>query len=621
MSPQIKNSLYKFQNVIQENEHQPQEIQDHNVEADLNLQQQNVNLQEQDNAVKFSDMTKAMVQIDEMAYTYMDGRTEKVAERRTRENSSMSHVIDALKLLNTAFKENVTPEDLINKDKVKEVQGHFLTVCQTCRTYLRRHKKTPWTAEGRARRQMIEDLLEQSTQESIEFYERVKSYQTDGIPQGVNITTWNDVLLDVRTEEIDTEKPGVTVSMSGGATSTVRIIETTDKNGKTIKRYFKETEESLSSDYKDGFKKYIDRYDARSKDEKVPENERNDSEVRKNLYEGFLNAAKRLSANQRDTAFTGNTGDEIYTNFKMEFAGSATAFCDRLDDLENDETKADILNELKTSLWMIRQDFMKGAVAEKARIKKGSNLTKRNAATSRLADLLGVSDLVVKSNQARIDVDGKKMHGVIMEEAKGKDMDKITDDSNSVQYTGDCFRKLINLQIFDTLCAQIDRHQGNFKGKYKTYGGSRTVVSDIKGIDNDMSFGTLKFKDLCKKGNDSYFNMTKITDENGNFALPAVEREFALKILALEEEQIRFQMADLLDDDEMNALVDRIKGVKNLLQTTMRQNPDLLIGKKATEQWDDSQRQYKIAASNDAALRRRVNNFTYFGPKFVTNAN
>ena len=614
MGSDVKNSLYKFQNVINEEQMQPQEVQDQEHVTGL---QQNADQMLQDNAVTFADMTKAMVHIEDMSYTFMDGKTEKVAQRETRANSSMSHVLDGLKLLNIALKEPVTPEDLKNEEKLKAAQGSFLTVCQACRTYLRRHKKNPWTAEGRARRQMIEDLLEQTTKESIEFYERVRSYREEGIPDGVSIATWNDVLLDVRTEQIDTKAKGTKVTMGGAGTSKVHIIETKDENGQTVKRFFKEDELGVTSDYRDAFKKEIDRCDVMSKDTKIDEDKRKEIEGLQNLLNMFFTAAKKLGAEARENAFQGKTGEDIYRSFKQEFIMSSTRLADQLDNLESDKSKANILKELKNSLWGIRQDFHLGGGAEHAHIKKGSNMTKRNAATSRLADMLGVSDLVVKSRMARVEIDGKKMHGVIMDEAKGDNMANIMDKSKSMHYTSDSYRRLISLQIFDTLCAQIDRHFNNLRGESKTISSKQTTVTDFKGIDNDLSFGALKFKDVCKTGTDSYFNMTKITDEKGNFALPAIEEEFARKILALEEEQIRFQMADLLDDDEMDALVDRIKGVQKLLTSAMEKDQKLLIGKDDKAGWEASQKEFKAKANSDTAAANRVVLFTYFGAKYV----
>ncbi|MBO6215794.1 MAG: hypothetical protein J6N76_09765, partial [Lachnospiraceae bacterium] len=184
------------------------------------------------------------------------------------------------------------------------------------------------------------------------------------------------------------------------------------------------------------------------------------------------------------------------------------------------------------------------------------------------------------------------------------------------EFTNDSYRRLLNLQIFDTLCAQVDRHEGNYMVKVDTKQYNIGDVTDFKGIDNDMSFGTLKYKDVCKKGLKGHMNMTKITDEKGDFALPAVEEEFALKILALQEEQLRFEMADLLDDDEMDALVDRIKGVQDLLKTAMDKNKNLLISKEKDTFWTKSKQDFKKQGKDDESKLNYNLRFTYFPEKF-----
>ena len=618
MGSEIKNTLYKFQAAESQEQMMPQEEDEQNLLDNALLQQNDEQQMLQDNAIKYSDITSTMAKIGEKAYTYMDGDTEKVATRQTRTNSSMSHILDALQDINITLSNGVTAEDLVNEEKAKEAQGKFLTVCQACRTYLRRHKKQPWTAEGRARRQMVEDLLEQTTKESIEFYERVKSYREEGIPEGVNITTWNAVLMDVRTEVIDSTQDDVKVSMGGDGTSQVHIIETLNEKGEKVTRFFKEKEDNITSDYREVFQREINKYDLRSKDEKTGADQKAEDVQVKGILDRILKMTDVMDGTELNNAFKGDTKDEIYGGFRYAMISHDTELIDRLDELQRDVSKAPLLENLKTALWRIRQDLQLGSVSvRKAGIKEGANITKRNAATSRLADILGVSDLVVKSKMARVNIDGKKMNGMIMEEAKGENMAKVMNKSTAVHYTDDAFRRLINLQIFDTLCAQIDRHRDNYRVIAKKGTKGDYQVSDFKGIDNDVAFGALKFKDVCSKDDLVIHNMTKIADKNGEFTLPAVEAEFANKILALEPEQIRFQMGDLLDDDEMDALVDRIKGVQDLLKRTIAKNEGLLINKDDKDSWKKAQKKYKNQLRADRKLRNRMVDYTYFSPKYI----
>ncbi|MBO6215878.1 MAG: hypothetical protein J6N76_10205, partial [Lachnospiraceae bacterium] len=164
-------SLYKFKEKNNEELQMQQEAVSENISMDLQ-HQQNVEENLQDQEMKFSDMTEQMLQIESKSYTFFDGKTEKVAARETKANSTMSRVMDTLKDMNDFLSGNITIEELKEEKTAETAQGKFLEVCKACRTYLRSHRKRPWTAEGRARRQMVEDLLERTSKESVEFYER-----------------------------------------------------------------------------------------------------------------------------------------------------------------------------------------------------------------------------------------------------------------------------------------------------------------------------------------------------------------------------------------------------------------------------------------------------------------
>lgn len=608
MEPLFDDQIYQFKTKQEEKLTQQEE----NVEKKTELIQEE---QVQDKAMKFSEMTEMYSHIgDKEAYTFKDGKSLKVAQRETRKNSSMSQVIDALKTLTTKLNEGLSPEDLTNEEKIKEAHATFLEVCKACRTYLKRHKKKPWTSEGKARRQMVVDILDQTEKESIAFYEQIKSFKENGVPEGTKIESWKDVVEQIRTEVIDTKSKDVKITRGGAGTSFIKIIETKDKNGQKVKRFFKENEKVEEADYKGLIKLQIEKITASEKGAKISDEEKAENNEMKRILDIIMKSVGKMSDEEKDSSFLPDDAERVLERLKMEMSDAAANEVSAL------EKNPKLYNRLKETIWAVRQNYTLSVAANKgAKIKKGNSVTKRNAATSRLADILGVGDLVVKSHMAKIIIDGKTEYGVIMDEAHGDEMFEVqkmavNSGKKEITYSNDAYRRLMNLQIFDTLCAQVDRHEGNYKVEgEKTRAGFK--VTKFAGIDNDLCFGNLRFKDIAKKGKESYFNMKKITDTNGNFALRTVDEEFAGRILALEEEQLRFQMLDLLDDEELDALVDRIKGVKNLLRKAIQSKKTKLISKDDDAAWTKAQKDLvnKIDGGDQQAYADTVS-FTYISP-------
>jgi hypothetical protein len=190
-----------------------------------------------------------------------------------------------------------------------------------------------------------------------------------------------------------------------------------------------------------------------------------------------------------------------------------------------------------------------------AGIKAGSNLSRRNVATSRLAAMLGISDMVATSRLAAVKHKGELMEGNVMEEAE----DTSDKDITKCTYSMDAVSQLAKLQLFDLVCGQIDRKYGNYtnitrKGK----------ITQIIAIDNDLSFGDLSYDDLIM----SRMEPRVLSYQNLAF-FPA---EFMNKIAGLNPDELRLNLMDLLTKEEIDAVYERIKQ----LQVAFRESRELL---------------------------------------------
>ncbi|MBQ4231670.1 MAG: hypothetical protein II699_00185, partial [Lachnospiraceae bacterium] len=135
-------------------------------------------------------------------------------------------------------------------------------------------------------------------------------------------------------------------------------------------------------------------------------------------------------------------------------------------------------------------------------INSKSRVNRRNAAMSKVAEILGCSDVIAKSENIRITLNGNPVKGTFMKEATGEDLNKI--DTNSVMfglnsYSANSFnakKQLASLQILDYICGNPDRHAGNMLYTFDKDSKGNTYLKSIQGIDNDSCFGRNPFEDV-----------------------------------------------------------------------------------------------------------------------------
>ena len=171
----------------------------------------------------------------------------------------------------------------------------------------------------------------------------------------------------------------------------------------------------------------------------------------------------------------------------------------------------------------------------------------RNAAMSKVASLLGVSNLICNAISMRFkDEKGNVVSGTFMEMAKGIDCtnpqqnllgplnpDAAFHDNPTV------LRDLANLQALDYICGNTDRHALNMVFTFED--GFPPQVTGVQGIDNDLSFGARDFPDGHSKLS-SLDNMRVIGEEMARKieALTPEQLKFALREFSLSEKQLEF---------------------------------------------------------------------------------
>ncbi|MBR6273851.1 MAG: hypothetical protein IKR27_02435 [Lachnospiraceae bacterium] len=236
----------------------------------------------------------------------------------------------------------------------------------------------------------------------------------------------------------------------------------------------------------------------------------------------------------------------------------------------------------------------------------GSRLDNRNSAMSAVARLLDVSHLLAKSeNMKYVDENGNVVEGTFMEFGKGIDLinnpDLYKHISNSPLVSNEKARNsfmksLVDLQVLDALCLNVDRHSGNVMYQVDKDGN----FVGVQGIDNDSSFGrNLLREDQIK-------------------SMRFISADMSSKLKSLTPSMLKFALrGNGLEDEEIDAACKRLKQLKDAIA----QNKIRVIKNNKCYGIDDSNSAPEKGKNNifsqilkdvqDVARERRMNNPTF----------
>ncbi len=198
-----------------------------------------------------------------------------------------------------------------------------------------------------------------------------------------------------------------------------------------------------------------------------------------------------------------------------------------------------------------------------ARIQYGDELTVRNVATSRIAELLGIGHIVAHSEKMQVlSDDGRVMTGCFMEMAKGIDLDSKDEkvqamiEQVEVTNTPSFVKDFTTLEAFDFICAQNDRHGRNIFYQLSEPGadGKRSIVG-LQGIDNDLSFGDRD---------------DQLTQHQGLMEdMVFIDKDLAENIRKLDRDSLQFALGDLLEQNQIDAMAKRVERLQKHMKERM----------------------------------------------------
>lgn len=239
------------------------------------------------------------------------------------------------------------------------------------------------------------------------------------------------------------------------------------------------------------------------------------------------------------------SGTDLYDAFSSEFSQSSSrsswAEC-------SDSGKKEVMNFAQE---MKKYETLINTMGKTARIKDGSNISNRNVASTRLAELFGQENLMARSEKLCLNNGGQKIHGVVMARANGLDINSKNPEDiqkfhQPIDFTQPEFqRQITSLEIMDLLAGQVDRHPGNMFYQFGDMKDGVRPITGIQGIDNDAAFG-LKT------------NLNVFTDKVTLNDLSLIDADLKRNLLNMNRDMLDYTFGDLLNKSEIDAMENRL---------------------------------------------------------------
>jgi hypothetical protein len=197
------------------------------------------------------------------------------------------------------------------------------------------------------------------------------------------------------------------------------------------------------------------------------------------------------------------------------------------------------------------------------------DFTRRNEATCRVASLLGSGSVMAKARLVKVRLEGgREIEGSGMEEAPGMEFqsrqakEQLYGSDKHSRFSPEALKQLIQIQVLDNLCGQVDRNFGNLFVQTDGHG----VITSVKAIDHDLSFGLeTNFTALSERAPNA---PAAFREEGGTVRinLPHIPKAMAESILALQPGTLTFAMRDLLKPEEVQAACTRLTKMQRAIR-------------------------------------------------------
>ncbi len=497
--------------------------------------------------------------------------------------------------------------------QLTQLQSDYKTLQNNCQIYLNaRHSfwKGIIRGEGYRRYKMVQAAQTKAYVELALLKNRAHLIYNDfkDVTDDADRPLWVNVLAEARTSYLDLsqEETGKVEYTGGNCNSVIKITQQTG----TVAFIKEETRNIPAAKYTDAYIEKLLNSDLGQKF--LKENNLVEKDL-KDIINALSTMFSRKDSKLVDRFFN-NWGPKTYSAKDMKkedvinkmndyFREETTTIYNKVTNLlDKKKTKLgyDIFGEFAEYFYL--HNLSHNIAKDNVKMEKGASITNRNVATRRLAELLGVPELVPATQKVKYkNQNGKDRYGIIMAQAKGEELyevnEKIKKKTYKYKYNDLVFLQMNTLEILDVIAGQTDRNNSNIYAEFD----EKNKVTNIRAIDNDMSFGKLTYNDI-KKTKRRFLNA--LEDKDGFCKLKVVDKRLYDSLMVLTDEMVDYVFADLLFKDELKALKDRIKCVKKLLKHSNEKDKDNFNNSRFFVRDPKDDIQYVV---NNAKTKQRTN--------------
>lgn len=592
--------------------------------------------------------------------TFRGSRTRKSKKKEDNNHSEyMTPLVEAIDRLEARLNKPITPGNVEKQlevllDIYDSIFKHAFHYCE---------KQHPWFPEGKARRDMVLLIRDQANEERLRLANNARVLADKVRSNPEQEFTFADAIGMIRTQTIKPGENGITKIESGGKGTSDIIVAVKDDGSKLyirpseslkmdnvpcsvfLRETISHTEEEIKVTKETLQKKGLTE-EEKEKEEQNLTNLEKDLEIQ-NMFERTLTglsekdekdaefALRKLSFSKPSTL--AETMTLIRQNTMLfEKQGELRSYLEKAVKepaykeyvkkcsttknhvaLDREFNAQDtMISRLLRAVKLTGKHLNQRNFARKvAMVKEGSNISNRNVAVSILARALGLRDIVAESQMVEVAVNGKKIHGTLMEEAKGEDLrivyNRNRSEGRKTRYSANALKQLSNLQVFDILCGQVDRKTDNYMSVIERQKDGTDIVKEIKAIDNDMSCGMIDYEQDVVNHYDKKNKQTvkgyrqqlpAISEDTGLLSVQAIDKNLKNKIMAMSPSFIDFLLAGVLSAEERVAMKKRLIALKILFRnediySARTGEPSVFL--KTDKDWADFKARYEKDGTSD----------------------
>ena len=410
--------------------------------------------------------------------------------------------------------------------------------------------------------QGIKGQMEQISEAFLMFKERVPGYaqeiRKDILSSGENISlTLQDVVMGV--QGIKVFQVNGQTERTGAGASDVLILKDEDgtfffKENETLPDFKAQIEEMLSM---------LDDEELIEKFQKLLDQELPESSPESVMMSGNLDTLKRTL--EKNGGLIDEEHIRLFSQLDKQleelarvinrYAGEGDEKRNKWAKFVNKFTKAHVTQEAASNQVL--------------NVQIGADMTARNYAAERVAELFGLKGLIVRNREAAVvDENGNRKQGFVMDKAKGKQAAEVAtfavEKGYQMLFTEEAQKNLLNLQILDNIVGQIDRHMGNYFLDYVQDDEKKTItIHQVTGIDNDFAFGLSEL--LGGHNTGSVFDWDK-KKNTGKYYPGMIDIKMYESLMAISPELLVVNLEGVIEKKYLEALKKRYESARKAIR-------------------------------------------------------